>query len=97
MSQNNARIQSKISKINVTFKIGIYNISLELNYEATVDEILKQYLKETKREDLYGKNDKINFKYDSKDIKFGNKTPIGIFFEKNNLIPRNVKIEVTFN
>ena len=58
--------------------------------------MLKQYLKETKREDLYGKNDKINFKYDSKDIKFGNESPVGIFFEENNTMPRNVKIEVTF-
>ena len=45
--------------------------------------MLKQYLKKINRDDLYGKNDKINFKYDSKDIKFGNKTPIGIFFEKD--------------
>ena len=59
--------------------------------------MLKQYLKKINRDDLYGKNDKINFKYDSKDIKFGNKTPIGIFFEKDNLIPRNIKIGVTFN
>ena len=96
-NNSNSGLISKVSKIHVIFKSGGYGTPFELNYGTTVDEMLKQYLKKIKRDNLYGKNDKINFKYDSEDIKFGNETPIGKFFEKNNLIPRNIKIEVAFN
>ena len=88
---------TKKSKISVNFINGRFSSHFYLDYETTVDDMLNQYLEKNDKKELYGLNDKITFKYDSKTIKFKDKTPIGQLFNinyKNQKIPR---IEVEFN
>ena len=96
-SNSNKVLISQKSRIHVTFSSGIYDKPLVCNYETKVDEILNHYLKVTNRSELCGRNDKVTFKYDSKIIKFGEKTTIGEFLKENNINPKKDKILVTFN
>ena len=96
-NSESTELVSKKSKISVNFINGRFSSHFYLDYETTVDDMLNQYLEKNDKKELYGLNDKITFKYDSKTIKFRDKTPIGQLFNinyKNQKIPR---IEVEFN
>ena len=68
-------------KKNIIFKYSDIYTPMIFNYDTTVDEMLKKYLKRTNRADLYGKNNKIEFKFNGNNIEYGDKTPIGELFK----------------
>ena len=58
-----------------------YTNTLYLNYGITIDQMLKMYLRIIGREDLYNnKNIQVFFLYNATKVKFGDKTPIWLFF-----------------
>ena len=80
-------------KLNIIFNTGYDNSTiLILNYGTTVDDMLLRYLKKINKTELYGANKKIAFIYNVKNIQFGDKTPIEIFFKQR----RTPKIQVSF-
>ena len=76
-------------KMNVIFGTNEgYTNNLFLNYGTTLDQMLKIFLKKIGLEDHY-KSNKICFLWNGNTIKFGNKTPIEIYF-KNAICPKIV-------
>ena len=78
-------------KMNVIFRTheGCTN-NLLLNYGTTLDQMLKIYLKIRGLEDYYiNKSNQICFLWNANKIKFGDKTPIEIYF-KNAICPKIV-------
>ena len=53
-----------------------------VNYDVTIDELLKRYLKRIGRPELIGdKSNKICFLYDGHKLKFGDKTTVKKYFK----------------
>ena len=78
-------------KMNVIFRTvtGLTN-NLLLNYGTTLDQMLKIYLKIIGLEDYYiNKSNNTRFLWNANKIKFGDKTPIEIYF-KNAICPKIV-------
>ena len=59
-------------------------ITLTLHFEIkeTVEKLLKSFFNEVKKPELFGKDDKINFLYNAKKIKYKNKEIIGNTFKE---------------
>ena len=67
-----------------------YTVNLVLNYGTTLDQMIKTYLIRINKENLYYEKDKhVCFLWNGIEIKFGDKTPIEIFF-KNAVRPKIV-------
>ena len=82
-------------KTNVIFNTvtGFTNIFL-LNYGTTLDQMLKIYLKIIGLEDYYiNKSNNTRFLWNANKIKFGDKTPIEIYF-KNAICPKIVVYDI---
>jgi len=71
----------------------VYYSKLVLKFGTTIDDMIKIYFKLKGRKDLinYSGNE-INFSWDNANLKFGDKTPIEIFFE--NAINPIVKVNL---
>ena len=81
-NDNNEEI-SKGPKLNITFKTT-WNTStfLTIDYGTPIDEVLKKYLRVIKRPDLIGdKNNKLVFLFNACKLRFGDKTPVKLFFK----------------
>ena len=71
-----------------------YRNTLYLNYGITIDQMLKIYLRIIGREDLYNnKNIQVFFLYNATKVKFGDKTPLWLFF-RNNINPKVVVVNI---
>ena len=83
---NNSFFNDRLKK-NVIFQDEQgHSTNMSFNYDTTIDEMLKKYIKRINRPDLYV-NNKIYFLYNAERIRFGDKTPIKVFF-KNAHIPK---------
>ena len=83
--------------MNIVFKFSTVNkINLIFNKGATIDEILKTFLKRIDKSELINSKDKIVFLLNADELKFGDKTkienlkvigtPIIIVYNTKNLI-----------
>ena len=71
-------------KYNVTFR-NIQNVchNLIVNYDVTIDELLKRYLKRVCRPELIGSYNKICFLFNANKLKFGDKTTVEKYFKNS--------------
>ena len=63
-----------------------------IEYGTTVDQMLTKYLKTINKRELYANEEKIKFVYNSKEINFGENTPIEKYFS----ITDNIIIKVFY-
>ena len=64
----------KLSKVYINFK----------RRELTLEQLLIKYLDEIDHSELVDRNDKIQFLYNTQQLKFGDKTTIGQLFSNEN-------------
>ena len=51
------------------------------NYGTTIDQALIKYLNRIGRPELYGKSNKICFLFNARLLRFGDKTPVEVYFK----------------
>ena len=78
-------INIQVPKINIIFDEKIdppHSKNLIINYGTTVDQVLKEYLFLMNRQNLINQQNVIQFIYNSRQLSFGDKTPIEKFFRR---------------
>ena len=69
------------SKMNISFFKNYDEIyTFEVSYGTTIDQTLKYYLRKINRTEFINSN-KIKFSFGEKILRFGDNTPIEIFFK----------------
>ena len=85
----NIVIHNKIKhdqKVNVIFEDAHQKVALTLNKNATVDEMLTNYLKAINKPELIGNKNNPRFLFNTKELLFGDITPISSNFNNFSII-----------
>jgi len=99
--RNNANYNFSLNPqniIKISFKVesSPFATPLKLEPKTTIDQMLKEYLKKVKKEELYNHNDKIVFTSGEYHLKFGDQTPIENIFANTNNINQTKVVLVSF-
>lgn len=77
-------------KLNIIFTTTIgQNRNMKFKHGTTISQAIKRYLASVGKEDLFGKNDKVNFLFNANKLDFDDETPIEQKF-RNILLPKIV-------